>query len=169
MKLYLVNEIGPTSFLFKDENENKFKVSSVATSGHNRIDYQLLLRNRQRKGRALRLSLDYLHQVAADHAGRLRMFELRLDDELVAAALEYRLLDDVESVQYWGDDAPDLGFSPMPQLAYHVMHTASREGIRILDLGKSSVDGVPDEGLVQFKRGLGAVPEPLLVVERHLG
>lgn len=26
LKLYLISEIGPTSFLFKDENDNKFKV-----------------------------------------------------------------------------------------------------------------------------------------------
>ena len=86
----------------------------------------------------------------------------------VAATLHYRLLRHVESVQYWGDDAPDLDFSPMPQLAYEVMHRARTDGVRILDLGKSSIDGQPDEGLVQFKRGLGATPEPLLVVERAI-
>jgi hypothetical protein len=26
MKLYLISEIGPSCFLFKDENDNKFKV-----------------------------------------------------------------------------------------------------------------------------------------------
>jgi len=28
-KLYLVHETGPTSFIFKDDNENKFKVSTL--------------------------------------------------------------------------------------------------------------------------------------------
>ena len=130
--------------------------------------YQLLERNRARKGRSLRLSLDYLRAVSDDHPGRLRLFELRHQDTAVAAALLYRLRDDVESVQYWGDDAPLLTFSPMTQLAVEVVTRAIEEHVRIVDLGKSSIDGVPDEGLVQFKRSIGAIAEPILTVERVL-
>lgn len=43
MKLYLVNEIGPTSFLFKDENDNKFKVSTWIMAGCDWVQDQLLL------------------------------------------------------------------------------------------------------------------------------
>ncbi len=130
--------------------------------------YRLLADNRARKGRSLRLSLEYIHRVRDDHPGRLRCFELRHDGRPVAAALLYRLLDDVESVQYWGDVAPWLTFSPMRQLAFEVCATAISEGIRLVDLGKSSLDGCPDHGLVQFKRSLGAVAEPILTVEQRL-
>lgn len=130
--------------------------------------YDVLARNRSAKNRSLRLSLSYLEGIRESHPGDLRMFELRHDAELVAAALLYRLRPDVESVQYWGDDAPTLDSSPMPRLAHEVARTAIGEGIRLLDLGKSSVNGQPDEGLVQFKRGVGAVPEPILTVELSL-
>jgi hypothetical protein len=130
--------------------------------------YALLQRNRARKGRELRLSLDYVEAVRRDHPGRLRCFELVHDGVPVAAALLYSLLDDVESVQYWGDDAPHLRFSPMPRLAVEVVGRAIDERLRLVDLGKSSLDGVPDEGLVQFKRSVGALPEPILTVERIL-
>ena len=130
--------------------------------------YSLLERNRARKGRTVRLPLSYLEQLRADLPGTLRCFELRHDGHTVAAAVLYRLLDHVESVQYWGDDADWLPFSPMRQLAAEVASLAIDEGRELLDLGKSSVDGVPDHGLVEFKRSIGGVAEPILTLERSL-
>ena len=128
--------------------------------------YQLLVANRAAKGRNLRLDLDYLQGVREDHPGKLRMCILEHGGTPVAAALLYRLLPDVDSVQYWGDRPGALDFSPMPQLAAEVCGQAIADGVRIVDLGKSSIDGTPDEGLVRFKRRVGATAEPILTVER---
>ncbi|GEM_PF-260378 len=130
--------------------------------------HELLQRNRARKDRSIRLPLSYLQQLREDVPGALRFFELRHDGRPVAAAILYRLLPHVESVQYWGDDADWLPFSPMRQLALEVATLSIEEGRRLLDLGKSSVDGAPDHGLVQFKRSIGAVAEPIITLERTL-
>lgn len=42
-KLYLVHETGPTSFVFKDDNDNKFRVRLVAYQGVDWICYHLLM------------------------------------------------------------------------------------------------------------------------------
>ena len=73
-----------------------------------------------------------------------------------AAALTYRVLPGRELVVYWGDAGHDLPRSPMNVLAHAMVARALDEGVRSLDIGPSSVAGVPDQGLNQFKRSVGA-------------
>lgn len=44
LRLYLVSETGPTSFIFKDEQECKYKVTETIDGGVDRLQSQLLLR-----------------------------------------------------------------------------------------------------------------------------
>ena len=44
----------------------------------------------------------------------------------------------------------------MNVLAHALVERALGEGVRSLDIGPSSIDGVPDQGLIQFKRSIGA-------------
>jgi hypothetical protein len=44
----------------------------------------------------------------------------------------------------------------MNVLAHALVERAIGEGVRSLDIGTSSVPGVPDQGLIQFKRSIGA-------------
>lgn len=45
-KLYLVHETGPTSFVFKDDNDNKFRVRLVAYQGVDWVCHHLLMWDR---------------------------------------------------------------------------------------------------------------------------
>ncbi len=55
---------------------------------------------------------------------------------------------------YWGDAGHALPRSPMNLLALRLVEIALADGRPTLDLGISSVDGVPDQGLIQFKRSV---------------
>ena len=61
-----------------------------------------------------------------------------------------------ELVVYWGDAGHELPRSPMNVLAHALVARSLDEGVRSLDIGPSSIDGVPDQGLIQFKRSIGA-------------
>jgi hypothetical protein len=116
--------------------------------------YRLLAANRAAKGRRLALSLDYVRTVRDLFPGRVRMFTLAHAGRDCAAALLYRVLPGRELVVYWGDAGHELARSPMNLLAFRLVERCLAEGARSLDLGTSSVAGVPDQGLIQFKRSV---------------
>lgn len=131
------------------------------------VGYDIIAANRARRGYPLRLSLDYLLGLRADFGERIRFFVLDHGDTPVAAALLYRLRPDIELVEYWGDHHR-LDRSPMNRLAEEVCARAIEEGVRLVDLGISSVDGEPNDGLIQFKQSIGATAELRLDLEGSL-
>jgi Acetyltransferase (GNAT) domain len=131
--------------------------------------YRLLSANRGAKGRALALELDYLLRARDAFPGRVRMAALEHSGRPCAAALTYRVAPGRELVVYWGDADHELPRSPMNVMAYLVVERALAEGVRSLDLGISSVAGVPDQGLIQFKRSVGARESLRLDLVRDAG
>jgi hypothetical protein len=132
------------------------------------IAYEILRDNRLAKGRPMSLSLEYTLRLRDAFPGAVRMDLLRHDGAPVAAALRYRVLPDVDVVQYWGDHGHTLARSPMNPLVLHLVETSHASGARLLDLGISSEDAWPNEGLIRFKRSVGALPEVRLIVARNL-
>jgi hypothetical protein len=116
----------------------------------------VLAANRAAKGRRLALGPDYVRAARDAFPGRVRAFLLRHDGAPCAAALLYRVTPRRELVVYWGDAGHALPRSPMNMLALGLVETVMAEGALSLDLGLSSVAGVPDQGLIQFKRSVGA-------------
>lgn len=153
----------------------EFTVRRCLSSEDRDRAYATLAVNRAAKGRALSLSREYVeraHEAFPDH---VRMLELRHAQRTVAAALIYRVREHRDLVVAWGDDPQGLERSPMNLLALRVVEDALADGVRSLDLGISndhtpgpSGGLVPDEGLVQFKRSVGASVEPRLTLVREL-
>ena len=118
--------------------------------------YAVLAGNRAAKGRALALGLDYVLRARDAFPGRVRMAALEHAGRPCAAALTYRVAPGRELVVYWGDAGHALPRSPMNVLALRLVERSLAEGALSLDVGTSSVAGVPDQGLIQFKRSVGA-------------
>jgi hypothetical protein len=116
--------------------------------------HALLAKNRAAKGRTLALPLGYVLRARDALPGRVRMFTLTHAGVPCAAALVYRVTPRRELVVYWGDAGHDLPRSPMNALAHLLVAQVLGEGALALDLGPSSVAGVPDQGLIQFKRSV---------------
>lgn len=144
-----------------------FDYWEARTAGDWAIAYDLIRANRVAKGNPLQLSIEYLLSLRAEFGDRIRFFVLSHAGQAVASALLYRLRPDIELVEYWGD-SHDLDRSPMNRLAEEVFGRAIDEGVRLVDLGISSVEGVPNEGLIQFKQSIGATAELRLNFERSL-
>lgn len=130
----------------------------------------VLAANRAAHGRPPGLSRDYLERVKQTFPDRVRLLLLRQEGEPVAAAVVYRVLDDVDQVVHWGDAAQGLARSPMDLLAHLVFTGSLATGARFVDLGPSSEkDGTPNLGLSSFKRAVGAVPGARKVFVARLG
>ncbi len=148
-----------------------FSVRLAADDAAWHAAHDLLAANRARKGRTLALSRAYVDRARAALADRVRMLCLLHGDDLVAAALVYRVREGRDLVVAWGDGDHDLDHSPMNLLAFRVVESALQDGVRTVDLGISNghdADGalVADAGLVQFKQSILARTTPRLTLTR---
>ena len=118
--------------------------------------FDLLEETKRRRGVQLKISFDYLMRLRDVFGGRIAMRRLTHHGELAGAALVYRVADDWDYIAAWGDDLRHRNSRVMNLMAYYLVCTAIAQRVKVLDIGISSVDGVPDDGLVQFKRSIGA-------------
>jgi hypothetical protein len=125
--------------------------------------------NRLAHGRPQPLAREYLERAVQAFPDRVRMFLLRLDGQPAAAAVVYRVLDGIDQVVHWADADDGGPRSPMDLMAYLVYVDALRRGAWLVDLGPSSEkDGMPNLGLADFKRAVGAVPGTRKVFQARL-
>lgn len=118
--------------------------------------FDLLVETRRRRGVRLKISLAYVMRLRDIFGPRIAMHRLLRGDDLAGAALVYRVAPRWDYVVAWGDDLAHRGKRVMNLMAYHLVGAAIAERVAVIDLGISSVDGVPDDGLIHFKRGIGA-------------
>ena len=109
--------------------------------------------NRKEHGYPLRMSLqnvaDTVKIIDAD------FFVVSHNGTDVAAAQVFKVTEDVAQVIYWGDLRQYASLRTMNFLAYKVFEYYYQKGFRILDIGPSTEDGVPNNGLCDFKEAIG--------------
>jgi hypothetical protein len=130
--------------------------------------FDLLVESRRRRDVSLKFSLAYVMELRNIFGERITMHRLHEGDDLAAAALVYRVRRDWDYVVAWGDEFAFRGKRVMNLMAYHLVCWAIAEGVAIVDLGISSVVGVPDDGLIHFKRGIGAATGARLNFRLHI-
>lgn len=129
--------------------------------------YRVLKDNREMKGRAISLTLDYVRAIRDAFPGLVRLLLAHRDFDIVAAALVYRVGAGRDVVQFWGDDPhAKLPCSPMNLLVREVVAHSIATGATRLDLGISTEGGEPNGGLCRFKRSIGATAELRFVLGR---
>lgn len=151
---YVARLRSPARRALRHAADEPFAFAQARTEGDWARAYGVLAENRRAKGRRLALSLDYVRRVRDALPGRVRAFLMTHGGRPCAAALLYRVAPGRELVVYWGDAGHALPRSPMNLLALRLVEVALAERVTTLDLGISSVDGVPDQGLIQFKRSV---------------
>lgn len=125
--------------------------------------YDVIRRNREEHGYPLRMSLSDVEKtvklIDAD------FFLLRHEGKSVAAAQVFHVADGIAQVIYWGDLRAHSALRPMNMLAYRVFEHYYRQGLRVLDIGPSTQEGIPNYGLCEFKSGIGCTASPKFIFE----
>ena len=117
--------------------------------------YELLAETKRRRGGGFRYSFDYVMMLRKTFGKRIAMHRLIQGGDLAGAALVYRVRRDWDCVAAWGDNLRHRQNRVMNVMAYQLVCEAIVQRVSIIDTGISSVSGVPDDGLVQFKRNIG--------------
>lgn len=133
--------------------------------------YQLIADNRRRRGHPLTMSHEGLVTMDRLFPGRVHYFALVREGhspDMAASAICMRITADILYVFYWGDAAGMETLSPVVGLAAGIYDYCRHEGIRILDAGISTAQGIPNPGLMRFKQGLGFSESPRATVMKRM-
>ena len=118
--------------------------------------YDVIHRNRMHRGFPHRMTLEQV--IATAEVVPMDLFMLSLDGEPAAAAQVQRLNDTQAQVVYWGD-LPEAQYArPMNLLPLELYsHYLRNSAVRLLDIGHSTEEGVPNRGLCDYKESVGCL------------
>ena len=117
------------------------------------VAYEVIRKNRESKNYDLKMSLEALEKTSA--VVDMDFFTLYQAGVPLAAAVVYRVSSKIAQVIYWGDVPNDGKSKPMNMVAYKTFEFYREAGFDFLDVGPSSVEGVPNAGLCSFKETIG--------------
>jgi hypothetical protein len=119
--------------------------------------FRLLASNRVRRGAELSVSEERFLGLARGYPSIYKCWLALIDDEPYGVAYTVEISAHATYVLYWGDSIAGRALSVVASLCDKLQAVAWGEGKEFLDLGTSSVAGEVDEGLLTFKKNLGAV------------
>jgi len=116
--------------------------------------YQVIKQNRAEKGYPLWMSYEDVINTAkiipSDY------FLVRDENNNpIASALVHQINDKILRVVYWGNIQESNHLCPMNFLSYNVFKYYSTTKFKIMDIGISTEDSIPNCGLCDFKEGIG--------------
>ena len=122
--------------------------------------YKIIAVNRESKGYPLRMTkeqvLDTLRIVNHD------CFLVKLGEISIASAIVYQITNQIAHVIYWGDIPGFTNYKPVNYIAYNLICYYKDLGFRLLDIGPSTENGIPNYGLCDFKESIGCIPNAKL-------
>lgn len=115
--------------------------------------YSVIKANRENKGYPLRMEFEAV--LATIKIIKSDFFNLYFNDESIAAAQIFHVNDEAVQVIYWGDKPGFENLRPMNYLTYKIFEFYKGIGIKHVDIGPSSENGIPNFGLCEFKESIG--------------
>ena len=82
-------------------------------------------------------------------------FALFKEEIIIASAICFKVADRILYVFYWGELGGYETLSPIAFLSKQIIDYAKENNFKIVDVGTSSVDGIPNHGLHKFKSNIG--------------
>jgi hypothetical protein len=118
--------------------------------------YEVIRLNRLSLGVKPSITLDDLTKLAVGLDSSYNFYIASIDGQTAAVAVTVEARSTSKYVFFWADVAEYRHLSPVVALCAHLIDVCNHEKKRFLDLGISTEDGLPNPGLIRFKRNLGA-------------
>lgn len=116
--------------------------------------YNVISCNHKERGFPLRMTFEQVWQTISNVVSA-DFFVLEHEGCDVAAAQIFHVATGIAQVVYWGDIRQYAKLRPMNYLAYSLFGYYADNGLRILDIGPSTENGIPNYGLCEFKESIG--------------
>jgi hypothetical protein len=118
-----------------------------------KIAYDVIEENRKQRGFPLKMSWELVQKtisvIEAD------FFLVKKDNVAIASAIVFHVSEGIVQVIYWGDLPQYSECKTMNFLSYEIFKFYERVGIRIVDIGPSTENSIPNHGLCEFKESIG--------------
>lgn len=139
------------------KNLRKGKTSGLTFEKINAADgaqaYAIIALNRRTRGFPLRMTFEQIEETSK--VVDIDFFLVKREEIIVASAIVFHVAKDIVQVVYWGD-LPDYSeFKTMNYLSFHLFQHYKNQGIKIIDIGPSSENSIPNYGLCEFKESIG--------------
>lgn len=167
-ELAFVRAVSPEeSFRSRIDSGNKNKINKCLKAGfvtrklvgldELRAAHEVIRLNRAKKDIPLTMEWDGLRQMAEHLPESICAFGCFRGAEMVASSVCVRVDARVLYIFYWGELPGFEPWSPVSLLAQTIYEFAVAEGIRLIDAGVSTLNGVPNYGLLSYKKSLGFI------------
>ena len=117
--------------------------------------YRFIVDCREERGQTLSMSLDKLQRVVTALPEHFLLCSVNLKDKLAAASVVIKVNPKLWYQFYPAHSKVFNRDSPLVFLVSELYQLAKSQGVRIIDLGTSEVNGNPIEGLLTFKDRIG--------------
>lgn len=121
--------------------------------------YKIIKINREFRGFPLHMSLDDVVKTAKIIPSDYFIVTDK-EGKGLASALIHHLKEDAVRVVYWGNTPESEEKRPINFLSYNIFKYYKEQKISLIDIGTSTVDGVPNFGLCDFKESIGCSCSP---------
>lgn len=121
--------------------------------------YEVIKINREFRGFPLRMTLDEVIKTS-DIIPSDYFLVKNKEGISYASALIHHLKDNLVRIVYWGNTPESEEARPINFLSYNLFKYYKEQGIEIVDIGTSTVHGVPNVGLCDFKESIGCSCSP---------
>ena len=112
--------------------------------------YKIIYENRKMLGREIHMNLSDLQEV--NKIFPVDYFLVKnIKNECLASAIIYRGHQKIIQAIFWGDIVPRTQVGVMDFLVMNLFNYYKNLGFDFIYLGRSSIDGIPNEGLIRFK------------------
>jgi hypothetical protein len=138
-----------------------------ASDEEKELAYEIIRKNREARGFPLRMTW---HQVKKTTRIVPADFFIVNDDlnSPIASAIIFHVNKAIVQVIYWGDLPEFAKFKTMNFLSFKVFEYYKTTDIKIVDIGPSSENSLPNFGLCEFKESIGCFIDPKLTLNRQL-
>ncbi|MDN3676664.1 hypothetical protein QWY90_04990 [Flavobacterium paronense] len=120
--------------------------------------YDIIVQNRKERGFPLNMTwkqvLETISIIPID------FFVVKKDNINIASAIIFHVADGIVQVVYWGDLPQFSDNKTMNFLAYNIFKHYKESGIKIVDVGPSTENSIPNHGLCEFKESIGCDLSP---------
>ena len=130
--------------------------------------YRFIATCRAERDQALSRNWEQLRTAADIFRQEFLFFAATLDETMVAASVAIRINTDVLYNFYSAHPRSQDALSPVVLLMRELHSHATQQKMRWLDLGTSSLNGMPNAALLDFKLRLGVTPSMKLTFEKSL-
>lgn len=115
--------------------------------------YDIIAQNRNERGFPLRMTWEQLTNTS--NVIPMDFFLAKSATDIIGSAIVYHMAPGIVRVIYWGDLPQFSEYKTMNFLSFNLFKHYKEQGIKIMDIGHSTEDSVPNNGLCEFKESIG--------------